>query len=125
MVDYKFYNINPQQLIESDCVCRAISAALDIDYEIIKRKLYLIGELFECEQLSVCCYQHLLEQVFELVSHDAKGRTVYEIVKEYPTDILIIRMDGHLTMAACGVVYDLWDCREEIADIFWIVPSNY
>lgn len=125
MVDYKFYNANPAGLLENDCVCRAISDALDLDYNYVLHKLYLIGELFECESLNICCYHHLLEQVFGLIPNDAQGKTVQEIVEEFPNDILLIRLNGHLTMAECGTVYDLWDCRDEIADIFWIIPYNY
>ena len=124
MADYVFYNANPEKLIESDCVCRAISNALGIDYKTIKRKLYHVGELFDCEQLAVSCYHHLLEHVYGLVTYDAAERTVRELVEQYPTKTLIIRMAGHLTMAAKGIVYDLWDCREEIADVFWIVPTK-
>ena len=67
----------------------------------------------------------LLEQVFGLIPNDAQCRTVQEIVEEFPNDILLIRLNGHLTMAERGTVYDLWDCRDEIADIFWIIPYNY
>ena len=36
-------------------------------------------------------------------------------------DVVLIRIDGHLTVSKYGVVYDLWDCTQEIADVFWIV----
>lgn len=121
MVDYKFYNANPLGNIESDCVCRAISRAVKIPYRFIEKKLNLIGELFECDELCVCCYHHLLEKVFGLTPKYANGRKVKEIVKEYGNNIILLRLEGHLTMAENGVVYDLWDCRDEIADIFWIV----
>ena len=121
MVDYKFYNANPLKNIESDCVCRAISRATKIPYRKIEHKLHLIGDLFECEELCVCCYHHLLEKVFGLTPKNANGRSVRQIVEDYPNKVIIIRLDGHLTMAENGIVYDLWDCRDEVADIFWIV----
>lgn len=121
MVDYKFYNANPLNKIESDCVCRAISRATGIPYKEVENKLHLIGELFECDELCVCCYHHLLEKVFGLTPKNANGRSVREIVEDYPDNIIIIRLEGHLTMADNGIVYDLWDCRDEIADVFWIV----
>ena len=121
MVDFKFYNANPLKKLEQDCVCRAISRALKTPYKAIEKKLYLIGELFECDELCVCCYHHLLEKVFGLKQKVANGKTVKEVVKDYKDNILLLRLEGHLTMAEFGVIYDLWDCRDEKVDIFWIV----
>lgn len=121
MIDYKFYNANPLNKFEQDCVCRAISTATKIDYKKIKHKLQLIGELFECNALCVCCYHHLLEAVFGLKPKFANKKTVSEIAKSHPNNILIIRIEGHLTMSEYGTVFDIWDCTQEKADIFWIV----
>ena len=101
MVDYKFYNANPLGKIEQDCVCRAISTCLEMPYQSIEEKLELIGELFECEELCVCCYQ--------------------EIAQEFCNNRVIIRIDGHLTCSLYGIVYDIWDCTDEKADIFWLI----
>ena len=121
MVDFKFYNANPLKNLEQDCVCRAISRAVKMPYKKIEHKLELIGKLFECDELCVCCYHHLLEKVFGLKQKVANGKTVREVIKDYSNNILLLRLEGHLTMAEFGVVYDLWDCREEKVDIFWIV----
>lgn len=121
MIDYRFYNANPLGNIEQDCVCRAISKATDIPYEIVEIKLEAIGELFECEELCVCCYHHLLEKVFGLKQKFANGKTVKEIAKEFDDCKVIIRIEGHLTCSLYGIVYDIWDCTDEIADVFWIV----
>lgn len=121
MIDYKFYNANPLGNIELDCVCRAISTATSTPYNVIEDKLDLIGRLFECEALCVCCYFHLLEKVFGLQGKYTNGKTVRDISKEFCNNRVIIRIDGHLTCSMYGVVYDIWDCTDEIADIFWIV----
>lgn len=120
-IDYKFYNANPLGNIEQDCVCRAISTATEIPYKSVEEKLELIGELFECEELCVCCYHHLLEKVFGLKQKFANGKTVKEIAQEFFDNRVLIRISGHLTCSLYGVVYDIWDCTEELADIFWIV----
>lgn len=121
MVDYRFYNANPLGKIESDCVCRAISRATQINYEEIELKLKLIADLFECEMLCVCCYHHLLEKVFGLVQRVANNKTVEELAYEFQDNVLLMRLDGHLTMAEYGTIYDLWDCRKEKVDVFWVV----
>lgn len=121
MLDYKFYNANPLGELEQDCVCRAISGATKIPYYSIKRKLELIGDLFECDKLCVCCYHHLLEKVFGLTPKFANGKSVREVAKEFKDKRVIIRIDGHLTCAINGTIYDIWDCTNEIADIFWVI----
>lgn len=121
MTNYKFYNANPLGNIEQDCVCRAISKATELPYKEIEKKLYLIGEVFECDELSVCCYQHLLEKVFGLTQRNANGMSVGKIAKDFKRNRLLIRIDGHLTCSINGVVYDIWDCTEEKADVFWVV----
>ena len=121
MVDFQFYNANPLKKLEQDCVCRAISRAVKMPYKTIENKLHLIGKLFECDELCVCCYHHLLEKVFGLKQKIANGKTVREVVKDYHNSILLLRLEGHLTMAEFGVIYDLWDCRDEKVDVFWIV----
>lgn len=122
MQDFKFYNANPLGEIESDCVTRAISRALDLPYYSVLNKLYAIGELFECEELCVCCYNHLLEKFYGLERRFANGRTVGQIAKQFNNNKVLIRIQGHLTMAEFGTIFDLWDCTKEVADVFWVIP---
>lgn len=122
MANYRFLNINPLNKIEEDCVCRAISLALEEDYYVIERKLMLIGELFECEKLCVCCYKHLLDYVYRLERiEEVKGLTVKEFADYFPKGKYIIRVPYHCTCVINNNIYDLWDCGNEIIDIVWEV----
>ena len=121
MARFVYYNANPYGDIEEDCVCRAIQTAFDMPYFEVAHKLFLIGDLYDCEPLSVCCYRHLLEDVYKLQCYDGGGRTVGEVAQDYGNCILLIRIDGHLTMSEHSVVKDIWDCTDEIVDMFWIV----
>lgn len=117
---YKFLNINPLGLREEDCVCRAISLALEEDYYVIQHKLCLIADLFECDKLCVCCYKFLLDKVFNLTRvEEYKGYTIREFLMEHPNDTYIIRLNGHLTCAIAGICYDIWNCLDEEIDIVW------
>lgn len=117
---YEYLNVNPLGVVETDCVNRAISLALDEDYYKIKKQLHLIAELYECETLCVCCYEHLLDSVYCLKRvPDAHGKTIREFLKEHKKGVFIIRVEGHCTCAFDGILYDLWDCRNEIIDIAW------
>ena len=107
---------------ENDCVCRAISKALNLDYFVVEKLLEVSAEINRCDTLCVCCYHHLLEDIFKLpVKYCDKGETVGEIALMYPNNKVIIRIDGHLTMSDKAIVYDLFDCRHRIVDCYWIV----
>lgn len=120
-IKYRYFNANPLNRKEKDCVCRAISRALRLSYDEVEYKLALIGELFDCDKLCVRCYAHLLEEVFGLQPHYAHGKTVKELARKYPRQTIIIRLDGHLTVVENGVLYDTRNCRNAVADMFWIV----
>ena len=64
--DFVYHNENPYRIEEQDCVCRAISKALDLEYETTKQLLTMSAEVNDCDELCVCCYHHLLENVFNL-----------------------------------------------------------
>lgn len=74
------------------------------------------------EELCVCCYKHLLDNVYELERYESyQGLTIEEFLNLNPKGIFIIRVQGHLTCGIDGVLYDTWDCRNEIVDVVWKV----
>lgn len=125
MARYDFLNLNPLGDLELDCVNRAISLALGEDYLTIKRKLELVSELMECEKLCVCCYKFLLDEVYSLERiEEYAGMTIEEFSHHKPKGTYLIRVDNHLTTMIDSVVYDIWDCREEIVRIVWKIEKN-
>lgn len=122
MARYEFLNTNPLGEIEEDCVCRAISLALNQDYYVIQEKLCLVGKLFDCVSLCIACYKHLLDYVYNLDRiEEYQGHTIEEFMNDFPMGIYLIRIEGHLTCIIDNVCYDLWDCRNKIVDIIWKV----
>lgn len=120
---FSYLNLNPLDLEEEDCVTRAIALATGYSYAEIQDKLYYISELFECERLCVCCYQHLLTDVFKYPKLHCRGMTVSEFLELHPIGVYLLRMNGHLSVAVDGTIYDLWDCSRETLTDVWCV--NY
>ena len=118
---FSYYNTNPWGLNEGDCVCIAISAALDIKYVAVERLLGLVADYYGCDKLCICCYHHLLEDIFGLVPSYAEDETIGEVAAAHTGHKLLIRSEGHLTCAMYGVVVDTWDCTNELADCFWVI----
>ena len=122
MSDYKFHNRNPDQSRINDCVTRAISEATGLSYTATGRLLAISAQMLDCDKLSVCCYKHLLTHVLGYKSYKCRRKiSVDEVINDFPNDIILIRLDGHLTCAKYGVLLDTWDCYDRDVDRFWIV----
>ena len=122
MADYVFYNNNPDLLIENDCVTRAISLASGLPYEEIEDKLYLTSKLFECPKLCICCYENLLNYVFNYENiYGVEGMTIGDFADKFPYGVYLVRVEGHLTCVIDNHIMDIWDCRDKIVDLVWEV----
>ena len=120
---YIFMNVNPNNdVYAEDCVTRAISLATGLKYTAVTNLLDITSWLFACPKLCAACYKHLLSGILHYKQKYAKrGQTVDDISTLYKENKLIIRIDGHLTASIYGVIYDTFDCSDELADCFWIV----
>lgn len=122
MSEFVYYNNNDKGIEEEDCVTRAITLASGLHYKTVSRLLDLVAEHNGCDRLYVGCYNYLLEYIFGYqVKYPHEGETVEEVIAEYPHNTLLIRIDGHLTCAVAGVIYDLWDSWYREVDCYWIV----
>lgn len=122
---YKYHNENPNGYHIPDCVIRAIRLALDIPYYDVVMMLQLNGDFYSCDCLNKVCYEKLLDHDYRLPHYVCHGRTVEEVAENFIDDILLIRIEGHLTCSIFGVVHDIWNCEDEIVTDFWIVPKEY
>ena len=122
MTNFRYLNVNPDKSIEQDCVIRAIKRASGIPYNAVSKLLKATAQEHGCDELCVCCYHHLLEDTLEYRVIFPKGyKTVEKIAKEYSNNIVIVRIDGHLTTCRYGICEDIWDSTQEKVDCFWIV----
>ena len=117
---FVYYNINPEGKSIGDCVVRALSLALGIDYYDAIESLIANSEYFNCDMLVKECYSNMLDGLgFKRLR--GNGYTVKEIAEQYYRDKLVIRIDGHLTCSLYGDIYDIWNPSHEIVDEFWII----
>lgn len=122
MADFHYYNANPHLSVEEDCVTRAISTGLGINYEIVANLLDLASEHTGYNRISIDSYGYLLTDVFLLpLFYPRKGENIDDVIDRFPNNTLIIRLEGHLLCAVNGMVQDLFDSgyREDIT-CFWV-----
>lgn len=121
---FRYYNSNPYRVEEQDCVCRAIQHALPhLEYATVQELLEMSAKHNDCSTLCLDCYRHLLEDVFKLpVRYPKNFERVSDVAKQFKNNKVLIRIQGHLTVSDCGIVYDLWDCTRRLVDCYWIIP---
>jgi hypothetical protein len=120
MSRFVYYNNNPYGIEEEDCVTRAITLASGLCYFDISNKLKLTAELLGCEELCVCCYDFLIENVlmFRKVEID-RDMTVGDFAQQHPRGIYLLRMEQHITTLIDGKLYDLWDSSDKEITHAW------
>lgn len=90
------------------------------DYNTIMDILEDYGACNDCDELTVECYCRMLES-FGYPGENSNGKTVGELAEIFPDDILLVRIDGHLTCVINGCCYDIWDCTDKTADRYWVI----
>lgn len=118
---FQYYNAEPSGERLQDCVIRAISLALQTPYDRIVELLNMNGEFYSCDEISLYCYEKLLENL-GFKKQDANNRKVSDIAQL--GSVVLIRIPGHLTCSIDGVVFDIWDCSDKEADCYWIIDRS-
>ncbi len=116
---YKFANKNPLGKYENDCTIRSISMATGKSWDEVYERLSDIaqfqGTMMDDREFIIKYLSTKYDRVPYL------SRTVGEISKDYPNNILLITMNGHITCSKYGTIYDSFDCRNRVAEDAWIV----
>ena len=121
---FKYHNENPNGYHIPDCVIRALTLALNIPYYEVVMLLQNNGDYYSCDCLNKLCYEKLLDYDLNLPHYIGDDSTASEIANDFPNDILLLRMEGHLSCAMYGDIYDIWDCSDEIITDFWVIRDN-
>ena len=116
---YKYYNANTKGNFVNDCVIRAISVAegksWDETYEELSDLAQDEGILLD----DVEFVEGYLDKRYRRVCHYSK--TVGEFIEEFPKGVVLLTMDGHITVVMDGVLYDTFDCRPRRLYCSWEV----
>ena len=119
MAKFKYLNVNPRKITTNDCVTRAITLVSELPYEVVSKKLWLTADLYECDRLCKFCYSNFIKNVLNYNETNCDRLTVGEFADKHPKGSYLVRIQGHLTCIIDGVIYDIWDCRDEECDIVW------
>lgn len=124
---FVYYNPNPAGRATSDCVIRAISKLLDLDWDTVFLKLSLMAytKKDNLEKNHVWGdYLAMNGFVRHLVPNMCPNcYTVKDFCREHPKGRYLLRIDGlrdgHVVTAIDGNYYDTWDSGNEVVDYYY------
>ena len=108
---YKFYNANPRDRHVNDCTVRAISLATGQSWDETYRELSHFAQLLCIMPDDVTYIDEYLDANFDKIYSykDNYKITVGDFVEHNPLGIFLITMNGHITCAIDGLIYDTFD----------------
>ena len=124
MAKYKYLNVNPDNVKESDCVTRAITLISNLPYDEVRRKLFHTARLLNCNKLCVCCYRFLIEKVLNYKPVNCDYMTIGEFADKNPYGKFLGRTNGHIVGISDGCVYDIFDSRNLLLTDAWEVTKG-
>ena len=120
---WQMYNINPSGRHVGDCAVRAISKALDLDWDSAYTLLCLQGFVMCDMPSSNAVFGAVLkEKGFErqtIPNSCPDCYTLEDFCVDHPEGLYVVGMSGHVATVKDGVIYDAWDSRHEIPIYVW------
>ena len=125
---YVMYNPNPTGRFVEDCAIRAVSKALDIDWETAYAKLamngYAMGDLPNANSV----WGALLRQngfYREAIPNTCPDcYSAEEFAKDHPKGTFVLGFGKHVATIVDGNIYDSWDSSREIPQYYWYRKEN-
>ena len=117
------FNNNPTDRIVGDCAVRAVSKALDIDWEaaysLIAKNGYLMGDMPSSNSVwgAVLRQNGFYRKSIPNTCPDCY--TAEDFCKDYPYGIYVLGFGTHVATVVNGNLYDSWDSSKEIPQYYW------
>lgn len=120
---YIYYNPNPMQRNVGDCSVRAVSKALDTDWETAYIRIMVNGYSMCDMPSSDSVWSAVLRQngFYRDAIPDTcpDCYTAEEFCKDHPEGTFVLAFGGHVATVVDGDLYDTWDSSNEIPQYFW------
>lgn len=106
-----YYNANPRGRRVNDCTVRAISLATNTSWDSAYERLSRFAQAQSIMPDEVAYIDEYLERHFNKICGCKNNYkiTVGDFVKQNPRGVYLITMNGHITCAIDGDIYDTFD----------------
>lgn len=120
---YIKYNANPRHARVGDCTVRAISKALDQDWDTTYIEMCIQGLLDkDMPSANAVWGNYLKTKGFKrkiIPNECPECYTVEDFCKDHPTGNFILALSGHVICARDGNFYDTWQSGAETPVYYW------
>ena len=119
---WKFYNPNPETARVGDCSVRALSKALDQDWEQTYIDICVYGLLCgDMPSANAVWGRYLHDKGFEkhIVPYSCPICTVRSFARSHEDGVYVMALNGHVVTIVDGNYYDTWDSGEEVPLYYW------
>jgi hypothetical protein len=120
---YVYYNPNPVGRSVGDCAVRAISKALDIDWEDAYAKIVVNGFRMGDMPSSDSVWGAVLRQngfYKKLIPNTCPDcYTAQDFCEDHPNGTYVIGLGGHVATVINGDLYDSWNSSYELPQFYW------
>lgn len=117
------YNPNPNCSKVGDCTVRAISKALNMDWDKTYMDLCIEGLLLkDMPSANNVWGSYLKKNNFHrnIIPNDCpECYTVADFCNDNPVGVFILALNGHVVAVENGNYYDSWDSGDEIPIYYW------
>ncbi len=121
--EWEYYNPNPTERMVGDCAVRAVSKALDIDWEKAYTLIMLNGyQMGDMPSSNAVWGSVLRENGFyrkSLPDECPDCYTAADFARDHPHGTYVLGFGTHVATLKDGIIYDSWDSSQEIPQYFW------
>lgn len=124
---FHYYNANPHNHIEDDCVIRAISTVMNQPWEVTYDELVELGRKYgRMPNSRVIMNKYLVKNGFVKMNEprnlDNRKYRVCDYVKARDNHLTAVASLGNQHVAAIvdSIVYDTWDSSNEILHTYYV-----
>lgn len=125
---WQFYNPNPMARQLGDCAVRAVSVALDIDWEDAFMLLADAALAMADMPSSDAVWSAVLRQhgFYRKAIPDSCPDcfTAEDFCIEHPIGVYVLAFGGHVATVVDGVILDTWDSSKEIPQYYFYRKDN-
>jgi hypothetical protein len=120
---YREYNPNPAGRRVGDCSVRAVSKALETDWEtaysLIAANGFAMGDMPSADSVwgAVLRQNGFYREAIPNTCPDCY--TAKDFCRDHPTGTFVLGFGGHVATVVDGTIYDSWNSENEIPQYFW------
>lgn len=123
MATWKMFSNNPTGRNTGDCSVRAVSLALNVDWEtayaLIALNGYLMGDMPSSNSVfGAVLRQHGFSR-YAIPNTCPDCYTINDFADENPHGVYVVGTGNHVVTIKDGVVWDSWDSRSESPIYYW------